>query len=1623
MKLIRTILTLSTLAAALLAVGQPLNYAQKTVEVKAGVVIVPSQLYASGIPANPAPHIWYNLDQDNTVKPAKWTFVNPIGPTQLTQGEHDRWFAMDASTPAVGSRVTKAAGPYWEVDLDTISDDALFRYDVLSLSVYRGFSLNPYEREKLRKFMDQGGVLWIDLIDDSQASIAIDPLNPAPFPFEVATSAGAVDANLDHPLMRFPNAITLNDLGLTEFAGSVSPLVTGPVTTSLGNLASFNRWIVQDSTELLPVAGTGNGANTVSIGRVGQGFMVLTSRGVTATLNRGYDLSNLSVWSINRGYQGLAVPGDAAFIASARLAINIISMGGLSTTKDAGSRHTGSNSVDLTAPLLNRFSAFDPGTFEVGQQPALYKGRVIVSKGNQVYVYDARPDRDLDGDGNPDDGYQNPVIGTQADLVWVSPPLGTKLSAPTVVEVPNTTLTDPNRPSFRPTDQVWVTDETSHVYIFDLDTDGIPAGNAIFAQWPPIHTIDPPSGTVANSGGLGPFPVTIHESAAIVTDSAVSPNLGTASGRVWLIDVDSATIATTVSNGGYWALGGSARLNEPSAPATVAYIPIQDGSGGVDRVVYVATAPTGGLTPRPAAVTSIWLGARSESPIRVEYDRGTTPSLTVTTRASYNGIPILLDHSGTPPLLSLGLKLTPMHANGDPLSQAELNTVLGTASSPAQGPPGVLRITNVQEPGTLDLDGKKTPNDPTDDVAWRVDYTVEWGKAGFVFGQPSPENYIRGNLELPDDTRFTRQIVGSPAVAPNGTLFVVTSFVGSSDPGGTLFGFKEDRGPGNFSMTSRFEVYDALGFNLNSSNQSADQISVPPVLTDEDTLVQMPGLSGFLNFPISKWQFTSGPVVRGDSVFVMASGVKSTGFAQIPTGVLLSFKANMPPPSFEINGQDQNFTIVQPDPALSTDKTQPEQYSVLQPGQFTVEPIPGTSRSRIVLNSLMNVTRGRVRDSINTSLPLIIRRGGQTDTLVEPEAIADVGRTFAGNARGRWNPLNWYMVFNGYQPGAGPIVAGQTLYQGGGSVLPGLIANGGISFTGMMFALDANVSPNDNFLRPNSVRPWTQQLNTFLSTTLNWNNIQPSDTMRWPQFNGIQDMDDLRIRVLQAAIPEDGVRNVAGGDDTLAITGPSGLYAFSRSDFMIADSGRICRVDPSGNPIWVTDQTFQAGRNAPNTGLGVSRQLSEPNRVYSDGAAGYWVVDTGNNRVVRLDGASREIRTIEKLKLDPLYTPGGLAQGAAAGMEAGESLKLSRPKDLFEYETLVDSSVAGANPFSNPQPLERWVHLLIADSGNNRIIELVDRYAVDPASLRTIGVVKYEDPPGSGKFTDAYGVLSWHTPEELSGKDYSYNSISRTVHDVGGTRHDIIAFGFGNVEPGPSTLGLDGTNQNQDATNGFGGIVLYDGPNSTVIREFQRPAIAANTFLAENPPGSGNYSFSYPSADQPARTQKLVGLSSVSVRYVDWNGNLVLGVMVTDATGVYELVQDTTQTGNPWVVRWMLPIEAYTGMRHPRGTGPFNVVAMRLNPRGFRPMFAERLDSGEVLVVNGYTGKRIDGSEFQGEVVMVDGSMATGSTQAEDPGYSLTRLNLGFNRLSVKFEVPPVQGARGIIAPVFANRQ
>jgi hypothetical protein len=344
---------------------------------------------------------------------------------------------------------------------------------------------------------------------------------------------------------------------------------------------------------------------------------------------------------------------------------------------------------------------------------------------------------------------------------------------------------------------------------------------------------------------------------------------------------------------------------------------------------------------------------------------------------------------------------------------------------------------------------------------------------------------------------------------------------------------------------------------------------------------------------------------------------------------------------------------------------------------------------------------------------------------------------------------------------------------------------------------------------------------------------------------------------------------------------------------------------------------------------------------------------------------------------------------------------LRGPRDVLVFTSFE------ANPtyLTNPQPLEYWVHYVIADAGNNRIVELIDRYAADPVTHAVGGVITYPDPSAPAdpsRNLNALGVLYWHSPATFAGKTYAYNSVARTwVSDGAGGGRYVYAAGVGGSLPTRVDTGLDqpGTNLTapREDRSGNNGVVVFDGANSEVINEVVVPPIAANVLWN---PATGD--FTGPASGATRKT--LTNVNSVTMRNIQLpTGETRLAIMYTDSSGVYEIVKN----GTDWEVVWMMPRIAYQVLRRVPATN----VPLPENPVDFRPTYARRLTSGEVLIVNGYHGKKRSGADFAGEVIQVDGAI------------NFSALNLGFNSLSVRFELPPTQGARGIILPVFADRR
>lgn len=1543
----KIVLSLAAAAVSLSAAASPLTYAFRATPIRAGVLLIDSQQYA-GHRANWNPHVFYNLDANKALKPGGWTFYNPFASSVWTAPDNVRWSALNAlsgqPTPSGGSRMTKAQAPYWEVILSQASESQLAQYDVLSLSAYGYVSLNSAEREKLRRFMEGGGVLWVDFRRNHPGvpTQGFDIVNGFPLGFNLNTANAGLtpDADVFHPLLNYPAVISSIDLLAMDSDNSYG--LTDVDLTALGfpDIQNIQEPTESDYSRILPVAVETQGPK-IAFGAVGDGIMVITTRGVAHSINKV--VNSAGATSVNGGSQALIPSFDRNSDAAGKLVYNMVGLTASYGQSGKGARKTGNSFLDSGAPALRKFNfeqaiSAPPNSFNY-RPPAVFRGLVIVPIEDRIYALDAEPSRDMNGDGNPDDGIVDYSLGAEYDVVWVSQSLPTPLSGVTAVEVPNSGVVN----------QASVVDGTGRFLVFNAFP-GVPTNNMA-----PAGVANAPSVPEVETGlaGGGPYQPTYHDGLYFISDQFTT---GLSSvGRVWVVSASN----FVAPGGGNWAVGSqtSPVFGRPSAPPTVGHIPIPDGSGGLDRVVYVATRPNVAGGPNSTAgINSLWVGVKGEKPFSFISQGG---FLRVVTRAHLNGLRVVTAAAGS----SLGIKLTVIDQLGNPLDAAAMNAFFDGSVTDTGG------FLNIRYKPAMALPAN---------YAIRLDYTIDWSVNSPGYGL----QVLRSQVYLPDDTARRRRILGNMALSPEGTLHVVHADTGNNTTGGSYYAFVEER-RGEFEMRARYELYPQHQMTLSGAPSGM----ISETLEDTDPLLSFVP-AGILNGRFTGLTYRSGPVVHNGLVYVMARGVKNNF---VPCSILMTFDANPPVPEIIVGDVPGTITLVQPDLARSDNKAVPNVYSQLSQNQFTYEAESGATRGAIRIENLMATRRGFAGTSLSLSQPVIIRRSGQPDRLLEPDS-----------AGSRWSPLQWYAVFHGSEVQAPVFASGNTVFISNTTVLPYFIRNGfGFPPPGsqeaLVYGLNSKIAPNDPFLASSPTRPWNKQLYMLKTSPT----FQGNPNMRWPQSAGVQSFEDWGIRLLQTSMGAntDVALGVVGGEGSTVGWSDRGVTTFAPADYVVCDEGRVARFDASGNPVWTSDGTGQSGVAGDSGFAQTRRPLVRPTRAYPVNSRELLIVDTGANRIARVDISGRETRSIEGFILDPNVQPDGYEQG--------ETTRLKQPRDIITYTTRP------ANPagFVNARPQELWNHYLIADAGNHRLIELIDRYEVNVSTGRIIGPVR------DGNNVEQLGVLYWHTGSNLNQKEYVYTGLARVfVEDTAnpGTGRWVYAAGIGGTMPTRVDLGLDTPNNapsniRQEAY-GNGGVVLFDGSNTQVVNEVVVPEIPVNAFY-----NFGTASFNSPLT--PERVKKLGNLKSVSMRNVfDATYGTRMAIMFADSEGVWEVIQPAPNAA--WRVRWMLPREAYKAMRRTLANVP-----TQFNARDFTPMYAKRLDNGDVLVVNGYYGKTLGNAELTGEILQLNGDVVPNGTPLNVDGFNLNRINLGFKTTSIQAELPPVQGARGIVLPVFVERR
>ncbi len=1538
------------LAIAGASVDAQQNYARTANTVRAGTLLIESQR-TSGVPSNYTPHVWFNLDQMKNVKPAGWTFSNPRANTFVTSEVFTRWTALGGAPPSVGTTgLGKRAASYWEIRLNEAGDDTLADYDILQLSGYGAISLSSYEREKLRRFIDQGGVLWVDLVGTS----SLDQINGFPTPFDVFNAGNANRfADALHPLLSYPNTISPTNLASVELPAVQTGIRRFDLDVlGAGAIEGLIQPLEAESRGLRPIAGTNLGS-TIAVAKVGDGYMLVTTRGAASVLNR---VRNGGGYSANNAFFAQDVAPDRASEIAGKLVVNAVNLASGYSQAGAGSRKAGSIPVGIDAPLMKNFQAdidLTPGNAGSSYPPVLYKGLLVVSSQDRILVFDANPKTDLDGDGNPDDGTPDYASGTSMDLLWESETLSGPISPPLCLEASNAD-------TGIPIDQVIVTNQAGRVYAFDA----FQLVNGLIDPSPgpkaADYNVNSPS---APATGDGPFAPTYHEGMVFVSDS-VNSGLSQ-SGRVWMFDPRAGKAVQ--SNGITFAVGGAGTqtFNAISSGATVGYIPITNGSGGLDRVVYLPTKMnTAGSGPSShAGIASLWLGAKGESPIEWTSSAGT---LQITTRAAVQGLNIYIPN-GAAETSALGVRLTVItRATGEPWTRAQMAALF--SGSPPGESGGILTY-------TLDNGGVLDHN--LYDV--RLDYTINWG-TGI---QSQTQQIFRGGVNLADNTNRTRQVIGQLALSPRGTIYAVMGDpADSGTPGGSFYALREE-GRGTFRLLTRWDLYKEHTFTPNGGTT----VTQRETILDNDPIQNF--APPFLGGKFGNLRFVGGPSVRRDTVFVTARGGK--GSFGVPATVVLAFKAEPEVPEIRVTDLGEGaFSLVQPDMSRSANDTAPEVLSQLTSSQLKYEKPEGAGYGTIRIDNLMASNRGPITNSLSLSQPVMLRRQGQPDLLIEPDRQSS-----------RWSPLLWYAVLHGYRSTTSPFIAGKNIYVAGSSGIPSVLSGGSpFATSAQIYALNTDIPSNDSFLVAPPERPWMKQA---IGLKISGSGITTNPNFLWPQGTGVTSIQQYRTRLLQTVMPSSTVAyGVVGGEGMVVSWGNGGLYGFNRADFLVVDEGRVARYDASGNPIWSSDTVTTLGKDSDSGNAGNVRKLVRPVRAYRLGENDTLVVDAGANRIARLDSAGREIRSIDGFKVDPNFVP--------SGFEANESLKFREPRDASAFTSFQQNPAR----VSNPQPLEIWRHYLIADAGNRRLVEVVDRYAADPVTRQMLAPIEL-------------GLLYWHSPANLSGKDFDYSSVTRVLTAEG----PVYLAGFGKSSPARSDIGLDtpGAADVRESRTGNGGIVVI-GPSGVtqIVRSMGIPEMPANIRWNET-----TQSFNSPAT--PAHGQLIGSVSSLNAKYVTDGVTSGLAIMITDPSGVYELFG---APGESMDVRWMLTRDTYTKMRgltlpfggtgQPSGPG----VPDSTNARGFLPTYARRLDSGEVLVVNAYQGQtrgnvQLDGSFtgrnfFSGEVIQLNGDLDLTSTNSEE-GFGFGKVNFGFGIRSIRFELPPVTGTRTLLVPVFADRR
>ena len=1289
------------------------SYASDRRQIRACVLVSNASTTANG-KENILPYLFYVMDRRVDLKPAGWEFINPLAPAQITGDIYLRWKtrggaidpAFQPNTPEssvfrIGAPLSKNMGAYWEVDLDTITADDLQQFDVAFIASRNGnISFSADERDKMRRFADSGGTLWIE--NDGGANINVNGPYVTELSFDVPVGAGTPQLNTSHhPLVNYPFTLSAYDV---QFLGqSVQVALSShrdPVHNQLVNPHFMAPIIVQAN---LPL---------ISAGDFGAGHLVISSLPIGPGINSfvgGTNVVGGNSGAISGEVMLGVLPSDIKF------AYNLVSWTSAIPTHGVNTRRTGGSRENIGSQLGRKWqtapnsAVVPPGD---GSGAVISKGVVFWVDGNNIlHAYDASPEQDLDGDQNSDDGIPDLVFGTPYDEIWrvdlknfVS--ATTRVSTPTIISA-NSSLTTPS-----PVDLVAVTCSNGVTLAFNAfprNAAGRLLPTTTLASQVQDETGTDAAGQLVDERNFKiPGPSPAFSEGVLFTVIVDSNNSANNPWRVVAVDplTGRSVFDNAPINGGVNGTSGPCPtdqyanllgLSTVTGPLNVGYIR-DTATGALDKMIYVQTAAfnNGANAIGGGQMVGCWFATKQE-PLQAA-DNGAL-HFRYTPIGERARVPWFLPVNFNP-----ALDLRPIvyvtHANGS-VNRLVYNTDF-TVTYEGSAPTRQMVVT-------------LTTALPDTDKLF-ADYTVDWPDANITpvpGAQPANpqaqemQRIVARRFTVPVPTQNTNFPIAGAAMSPE-DIMVINS---SDYPGTDKVYAVRDQYPTTALANANRAAKVAWAWGPNGPASGIDP---------QDAGI---GINGIIPRLINTDDFGTPPAFANQLKQLVATDLELCGAPAISNGVTyeVGFCHLQPGNGGSVvfnaaiicalrTNPTNTFTIIQNGQPVKFDTT-----SAAQPALVTLEQIdlansrPGNIRT-LQLFEGVNLTVDRVSSSVtvndfrtanngdtfNSALPIYVRIGATR--LTDPIVNANTGY-------GPLDNLLWWMIVPinppaalqsampadlqnvslDVQPNSGCTVVGDTLYFGTGfgeqnagqaGVRAGSLVS--VDLTGIQNSGgQTNVYRSDGTLR------------VHRQSAI----MDPADP------TGVQPIADNQIFCPPLA--------TAG---IIVVGSKRGLLALDNKLTLIADNNRIIELNAAAQAVRSIDATqavsIQGGATLAATDGGqlvnTRIPLDRPSIARRTGLNDYLVCDTGNNRVVQMGPGGLVTWELHSLNNDLHF------------LRPGDPLTLNAPSDV---QTYTDSSQNGAisitNPntgvtYSRPAGYYYATHYVVADSGNFRGLEIVD---------------------------------------------------------------------------------------------------------------------------------------------------------------------------------------------------------------------------------------------------------------------------------------------------------------------------